>query len=282
MYWRFLLAPIVAFFVAELIQWFRYTFEFKTLKLKPTPEWGFERREKPVPYFSVLRKVFRERRESVSRLEQLVEQRARAAHSTHEIINILTTGLRWELDLAKIALEENNYREIGKSLDRASQALQYAIVDLKQLLDELNTDLREKVNLMGLKGAILQRAEMLASGRIRCVFIGECEHLPPDTRDLIFKIAAEGMSNIVKHTNILDDRKIEGVVTLVISERDAVLKVQDNGSGFDVASTLASNHTVGLRLMKQLVDSHRFQSTLNILSSPKIGTTIELSVLLKK
>jgi len=148
MYWRFL-APIVAFFVVELIQWFRYTFEFKTLKLKPTPEWGFERRERPVPYFSVLRKVFRKRRESVSKLEQLVEQRARAAHSTHEIINILTTGLGWELDLAKIALEENNYREIGKSLHRASQALRYAIVDLKQLLDELNTLVSGKPSVDG-------------------------------------------------------------------------------------------------------------------------------------
>jgi signal transduction histidine kinase len=95
-----------------------------------------------------------------------------------------------------------------------------------------------------------------------------------DTEINLYRLIQEGLNNIKKHA-----QASQAVVRLVASSPNIILRIEDNGQGFDVASRLARSFTekrLGLSGMEERVSL--LAGTMSIKSRPSKGTRILIEV----
>ncbi|MDO8491211.1 MAG: hypothetical protein Q7T04_04260 [Dehalococcoidia bacterium] len=99
-------------------------------------------------------------------------------------------------------------------------------------------------------GAVVSIKQQLSALReravvdTRLVLVGQERELPAEIRTSIFRIAQEALRNVERHS-----RASRVVVTVIFSERQIALKIEDNGVGFNVSlspTDLASNGKLGV------------------------------------
>lgn len=90
--------------------------------------------------------------------------------------------------------------------------------------------------------------------------------IPTDTKQALYRIAQEALSNVRKHS-----RATAVQVTLVYNERSITLCVQDNGIGFN--SQAQFEHSFGITCMRER--ARMFGGMVNVHSEKGKGTTIE-------
>jgi signal transduction histidine kinase len=97
--------------------------------------------------------------------------------------------------------------------------------------------------------------------------------LAPDVALCLYRIAQEAVHNALKHSGT---RRV--AVTLAVTAQEVVLRVTDNGRGFDHPTTLGRD-TLGLVSMRERA---RFvDGELVVTSTPGRGTRVEASVPVK-
>jgi signal transduction histidine kinase len=94
--------------------------------------------------------------------------------------------------------------------------------------------------------------------------------LPKDVALCIYRVAQEALRNLAKHAAVS-----EAWVTLVATRAELVLRVQDQGVGFDPES-VPSHLGLGLSSMEERV--RLIEGQLSVVSAPGHGTTIEVCV----
>ena len=98
--------------------------------------------------------------------------------------------------------------------------------------------------------------------------------LPPDIEVGIFRMAQEALWNIEHHA-----RASNVSVIIAFNEHDVMLKVSDDGIGFDVPAVIgvpSENTQLGLIGMQERAELAG--GKLNIVSSPGKGTTVTISI----
>lgn len=105
----------------------------------------------------------------------------------------------------------------------------------------------------------------------------ENERLPPTIETTAYRITQEAFTNILKHANATQ-------VTLLAEKRDDELRViiEDNGSGFDPESTLATMDARSIGLKGMAERAALVTGQLEIESAPGKGATIYLVIPLKR
>jgi len=94
--------------------------------------------------------------------------------------------------------------------------------------------------------------------------------LPKDVALCVYRVAQEALRNLAKHAGVN-----EAWVTLVATGPELLLRVQDQGAGFDPAE-LRSQPGLGLSSMEERV--RLVQAQLAVTSAPGQGTTVEVRV----
>jgi signal transduction histidine kinase len=94
--------------------------------------------------------------------------------------------------------------------------------------------------------------------------------LPKDVALCVYRIAQEALRNLAKHAAVN-----EAWVSLVADDTDLLLRVQDKGVGFDLA-TVRSEPGLGLSSMEER--ARLIQAQLAVTSAPERGTTVEVRV----
>jgi len=97
------------------------------------------------------------------------------------------------------------------------------------------------------------------------------ELLSPNNEVNVYRIIQECINNILKHANAT---AVE--IDILRSLTNIVIKISDNGTGFNVEEKLTKSNSLGLQTLKERV--HILNGKLNI-SSNKSGTTIKIYVL---
>src|SRR5690606_32386446 len=92
-----------------------------------------------------------------------------------------------------------------------------------------------------------------------------------DVSIAVFRIAQEGLNNIVKHA-----KATQVEISLVINEDSVYLILADNGKGFESARLNHGHQGFGLRNMRER--ARLLNGTFEITSSPGQGTVIEVSI----
>jgi signal transduction histidine kinase len=144
-------------------------------------------------------------------------------------------------------------------------------VEVRSLLFELH---RASLAEQGLATALERLA---AAVRIRGDVSVTCDatsrtRLAPETELALFRIAQEGLANVIKHAHAT-----EATIVLAEGSGEVVLTVSDNGVGFDPSAPPASavggaHGGMGLHSMQERADAAGL--TLAIRAVPGAGTTI--------
>lgn len=197
------------------------------------------------------------------------QERRRLARDLHDSIKQQLFSIK----LSSAAAEERWESDPGgarAALVDVRRSAHAAMVEMQAMLSQLRP---EPLATAGLVEALREQCEALGyrSGIPVRFEIGDLppdDRLPDSTRENLFRIAQEALSNVARHARA---REVE--VRLGKVEQDGapalLLQVRDDGQGFDAAGQSAG---MGLRNMRERLEA--VHGTLEIRSAPGEGTKV--------
>ncbi len=209
----------------------------------------------------------------VSRVIELERVRTRIATDLHDDIGsglsqiaILSevTGRRIDQADLQAVQEWKNIAGVSRELVDSMSDIVWAVNPAKDRFGDLIQRMRRFVSdVLMARGIIFQfESDMTESQR----------KVPPDVKRHVFLIFKEAINNMVRHSNCSSAE-----ISLKIEGNFLVMKIHDNGKGFDLLET---THGHGLRNMRQR--TAEMNGSLNVQSSSGHGTTIALHVPLSR
>ena len=194
----------------------------------------------------------------------VLEERDRQARDLHDGIGQILCSLRiW-------VLEASHY------LDQDREHARFALGELMGTIDEASEELREAISTLRQETSGVDFYDVARRTQVRIESAGiavemRIDHLDllPATSDGLSWVLREATNNLLRHSNAERAR--------IFFHRDcdeAVLRVDDNGDGFDLAEVKPSNgFHIGLEIMAERMK--QIGGALTIDSCPGGGTRIE-------
>ncbi|MFF4524828.1 GAF domain-containing sensor histidine kinase [Streptomyces bluensis] len=204
-----------------------------------------------------------------SRELTIAEERSRLAHELHDAVSQKLFSLRLTAQAAAALVDRDPGRAKGELQQVATLAaeaadeLRAAVVELRPAgLDEdgLVATLRTQVH-------VLDRAH---TARVTFTSRG-VRALPAAQEEAMLRVAQEALHNALRHSGA---ERVE--VTLERRDGAAVLRVTDDGSGFEPATVRRAGRHLGLVSMRDRASG--VGGRLTVESAPGKGTTIDMEV----
>lgn len=158
-------------------------------------------------------------------------ERQRLAREIHDTLAQGFTSIAMLLEAAKGALSLGQ-PEVEKHLELASQTARENLAEARRMVWALRPEALDEGTLPEAVAALTERWSKESGIRARAHITGNPHQLPADYEATLLRAAQEALTNIRKHASAI------GVdVTLSYWNGLTVLDVQDDGVGFDPAST---------------------------------------------
>jgi signal transduction histidine kinase len=196
------------------------------------------------------------------------EERRRIAREMHDdwtqrlaLLNIDTAKLEKQLGTQEDALQvvramREQLLSLAEDVHGLSRQLHPSILDDLGLVEALRSEC----------ASFTKREEITVDYRPAKL----PANLPKDVAICIYRVAQEALRNVAKHAGVA---KVS--LTLAVDGSDLVLRIQDQGTGFDMQSARLQPG-IGLASMSERV--RLVDGTFSVTSAPAQGTTIEVSV----
>ncbi|MEX3692183.1 cache domain-containing protein [Paraburkholderia sp. BR14263] len=205
-------------------------------------------------------------------VESQEQERARLSRELHDGISQMLVSVKLLLESALARFERGETRvpaaeaSLATGLSRLSDtlrevrsishALRPSMLDDLGLAAALEQLTREMAEQTGIEIAFTQTAPKPASKK------AQVPALPDAVNTVLFRIAQEALTNIVRHA-----QAARAALTLEVAASGVTLGIADNGRGFDVAHALADPRAgLGLRNMRERLES--LGGRLDITSQP--------------
>ena len=199
----------------------------------------------------------------------------------NRIAGYLHDHVAQDLSSLKIGLETlfDNQQEISAEISAKICDLSKVLQDSISAVRDLSYDLHPPgMDQLGLVRTVYQYCEDFSEKNNVSIdfFTAGMKDLKLDfdTEINLYRLIQEGLNNIKKHA-----QASQAVVRLVASSPNIILRIEDNGQGFDVASRLARSFKekrLGLSGMEERVSM--LAGTMSIKSRPSKGTRILIEV----
>ncbi|WP_051969500.1 GAF domain-containing sensor histidine kinase [Kitasatospora azatica] len=206
-----------------------------------------------------------------SRELTLAGERARIAHDLHDAVSQKLFSLRLTAKAAATLVDRDPARakqelhEVARLAAEAADELRAVVVELRPAaLDE-----------DGLVATLASQVQVLDRAHTATVAFDEdggVRTLPPAQEAAVLRIAQEALHNALRHA----EPKHVQVTLRGTSTRGAVLRITDDGRGFDPESVRRAGRHLGLVSMRDRAQTVGGRLTLT--SAPGQGTVIELEV----
>lgn len=210
--------------------------------------------------------------EQVGRLA-IVEERTRIGMDLHDgiIQSIFAVGLT--LESTKLSLH-NNPKDADDLLSHAIEGLNSTIRDIRNFILDLRPH-RFQGNLEQGLGRLVR--EFQANTMVAVSLSAQQEALTVLSASVarsLFLTTQEALANIARHA-----RAKQVIISIEQQENHIVLRISDDGRGFDMA---AKSYSIGHGLANMLARAKDLDGTFQIDSAPGQGTAIKLAVPVKK
>ncbi|MGD2155620.1 MAG: histidine kinase [Anaerolineales bacterium] len=206
-------------------------------------------------------------------LESLVsaqeDERKRLARELHDRAGQSLTNLLVRL---KAIERKSNQPEIQESLNSLLEVVSNTIDQIRDLSYRLRPPALEE---FGLNTAIKGLVDQMASGagiEVECGCDLE-DSLSPEVETMIFRIAQEGLANIIRHA---DASLIK--IKLTRQLQQVYLSIEDDGKGFDPANLSLDPQKRHLGLISMNERAELIGGTFHLFSAPGEGTKLEAYV----
>ena len=256
---RALTAVVASFFVVRFLRSFEVETQRQIAALQSARLEESKRRE--ALRGDLLRRV----------VEAQEAERQRIARDLHDETGQSLTAIGLGLRGVATAVQQNpqraesNLRQLEGLVARSLDELQRLIADLRPShLDDL-----------GLPAALrwyVAEIQKRVNFPVRIEIQNEGHDLEPTVSLALFRVAQEALTNVVRHA-----RPRHAWVRLHLTEREALLEIEDDGVGFEVTQASRPERPawgmLGMRERTSLLGGH-----LEIRSSPGHGTTVYVSI----
>lgn len=220
--------------------------------------------------------LFRELGEKEAALEELVratieaqeEERRRVATEIHDGVSQQLVSVWYRLQAARRHLTANAER-VGQELDKAQELVGGALEEARIAILDLRPTTLDDLGLGPSIRALASRTFGDAVGLD--VQVDEGIVLPAHQEVAVYRIAQEAMTNVSKHAGASHVR-----IALVAEGGDVVLRVEDDGRGFDVVAVRGRRSQTSFGLAGMGERSALLGGTLSISSHPGEGAVLEL------
>jgi len=198
----------------------------------------------------------------------VVEERHRLSRELHDSVNQLLYGMALYTQAAKRKLDGGDLKAVETYLINLEESTGEALKEMRLLIFELRPSVLDKA---GLEGALTQRLrsveeqlglESALKWRVNVMLDAKIE-------EMLYGIAQEALNNVVKHA-----RAKNVMVHVIQSGRTVIMKIEDDGAGFDTAEK--GKGGIGLRTMRERAET--LNATLAIQSTPGSGTSLTVEV----
>lgn len=204
-----------------------------------------------------------------ARLEIQEQTYLNISQELHDNIGQVLSVVKMTINTVAKRIDADSKEKIEESVILLSKAIQ----DIRDMSKTLNTDF---LNDIGLPNAIDQQLQILKRTGLYCTELSvheNGEQFQAERNLLIFRVVQELLNNIVKHANA---DKI--IVSMNYEKEKLVIRVCDNGSGFDTEMQRKnSNKGLGLRNMQNRLKLIR--GSIALQSQPGKGTTAVIEIL---
>ena len=200
------------------------------------------------------------------------DERKRIARSLHDDTGQSLSTLVINLDrlAGQVPMDSNEL------VDRLKSIRQMA-ADSLECLRSIIYDLRPAIlDDLGLLPAIrwYARTNLEAAGiQVELDFPDQLSSLPQPLTTTLFRVAQEGVNNIIRHSQA---KSVS--ISLGVQENDVYLRIQDDGHGFDpaqIGSEAMEMHHWGLIGIQERIEL--VGGRLSIVSGPDRGTTLQVN-----
>ncbi|UXY26718.1 GAF domain-containing sensor histidine kinase [Streptomyces sp. HUAS TT20] len=204
-----------------------------------------------------------------SRELTISEERSRLAHELHDAVSQKLFSLRLTAQAAAALVDRDPSRAKGE-LHQVARLAAEAADELRAAVVELRPAALEEDGLVATLRTQIQVLDRAHSARVSFASSG-FRALPAAQEDALLRVAQEALHNALRHSGA------EHVdVTLGRRARGAVLRVTDDGGGFEPKSTRRAGRHLGLVSMRDRAGG--VGGSLTVESAPGKGTTIEMEV----
>ncbi len=173
--------------------------------------------------------------EAVGRLA-VIEERDRIGKDLHDGIIQSMYGVSLSLeDLPELMADDPDGARAR--VDRAIDALNDTIRDLRGFVFGLRPELVERTDLVGLLVALTEQLHQNSLVEVSLDLPERLDEPPARVRAELLQIAREALSNVARHAGAT-----EASVRLALNDTDLLLEIRDNGRGFDPSAAPRDGH----------------------------------------
>ncbi|MFD5574944.1 GAF domain-containing sensor histidine kinase [Streptomyces cadmiisoli] len=204
-----------------------------------------------------------------SRELTIAEERSRLAHELHDAVSQKLFSLRLTAQAAAALVDRDPARAKGE-LQQVAVLAAEAADELRAAVVELRPAALDEDGLVATLRTQIQVLDRAHSARV--TFTGRgVRALPAAQEEAVLRVAQEALHNALRHSGA--DRVD---VTLIRRGNGAVLRVADDGGGFEPGTVRRAGRHLGLVSMRDRANG--VGGSLTVESAPGKGTTIEMEV----
>jgi len=223
--------------------------------------------------FQLRRRVEAQTKTIGDQIEQkaTLEERGRIARELHDSLEQALAGISLQLDgfartLGQLPVESARALHLARAMVRHGQE------EARRTVRNLRTLALEKNDLPTALAQMAQSAGEGAAARIAMEVTGTRGPLSPKIESHLLRIGQEATTNALKHAQAKNIR-----LRLHYEPRVVELSIRDDGRGFDTERALPSEAGhFGLLGMRERAE--KIGGTLNLVSRPGAGTTVQVQV----
>ncbi|MEU4148179.1 GAF domain-containing sensor histidine kinase [Streptomyces parvulus] len=204
-----------------------------------------------------------------SRELTIAEERSRLAHELHDAVSQKLFSLRLTAQAATALVDRDPARAKGELQQVAALAAE-AVDELRAAVVELRPAALEEDGLVATLRTQIQVLDRAHAARV--TFTGHgVKALPAAQEEAMLRVAQEALHNALRHSGAA---RVD--VTLHRRGTGAVLRVTDDGGGFEPRTVRRAGRHLGLVSMRDRANGTG--GRLTVQSAPGKGTTIEMEV----
>lgn len=190
----------------------------------------------------MLERLETERQESSRRALAAQEaERLRIAHGLHDEVGQVLTGILLQLESVADADVEQRRAAVAETKERVRQTLE----EVRRIAYELRPAMLEHLGLVSALTELSSKFAERTGVAVEQRFDAELPRLSDEAELTIYRVAQESLTNVARHA---EATQVE--LSLERGPRSVVLRVVDDGHGFDEASATANGHG-GVRGMRE-------------------------------
>lgn len=201
------------------------------------------------------------------------EERRRISRELHDEISQSITAVAFNLE-AIAEIVPPAAKEMKEKLKRVQSLTDKMLDDIHSVIHELRPALLDDLGLVAAVQWLVDRYNGEAGLRVFFETVGTERNLEPQVDIMIFRIAQEAITNIIRHA-----RAESASACLEFKETSVSITIEDDGQGFnpeDVSISRETGRGLGLLGMKERAEL--MGGTLNIESGPGQGTRIFVKI----